>query len=412
MIQRLNIPLKKDKVSICSGEMPIALVTGMLQYINLVDMYRMNEEGYVVLCKLLKFSRTKAHALNYIKAQGKKVKKMLDNWEHLHSNFWDKNWKEFYLNSMDIVRNFVDKSQGYVAYFERIKILVEIERTIERLNELRESGITFEVRKFESNIVVFADTFSVKDYLEHKFKALGYIVNKTILNAADFGVPQTRERFIMIGIKEEILRKATVQLPTPIVAPENYFTVQEAIKDLEQLEPSIQMDTIAMHAVSKGNSKLASLLCDNSLIWNHIATDTGKIAKERFKALEQGENFHNLDVGLKKTYSLPERTQKTIYLRLKYGQPSGTVMNVRKSMWIHPTLDRALSIREAARLQSFPNSFVFYGTKNAQYQQVGNAVPPLLGQAIAECLLEQLGIQSKSSLTKDLRIKVDDVMMA
>lgn len=404
LIQRLNIPLKKEKVSVCSGEMPTALITGLLQHIDDVNMYRMNEEGYTVLCTLLKFSRTNKRARSYIKVQGKKVKKMLDNWSRLHTNFWDDNWKEFYLDSMNIIRNFVDNLQGYVAYFERLKIIVEVERTVERLHELRENGIKFEARKFESNIVVFADTFSVKDYLEHKFAALGYIVNKAILNAADFGVPQTRERFIMIGIKKEFLRNAAVQLPSPIVAPENYFTVQDAIEDLEQLEPSIQIDTSAMHAITKGHSKLASLLCDNPLIWNHIVTDTGKIAKERFKALEQGENFHNLDVSMKKTYSLPERTQNTIYLRLQYAQPSGTVMNVRKSMWIHPILDRALSIREAARLQSFPNSFVFFGTKNAQYQQVGNAVPPLLGQAIAECLLEQLGIRSKSSLTDDLRI--------
>jgi DNA (cytosine-5)-methyltransferase 1 len=80
-------------------------------------------------------------------------------------------------------------------------------------------------------------------------------------------------------------------------------------------------------------------------------------------------------------------------------------MNVRKSMWIHPILNRALSIREAARLQSFPDSFIFHGRKNSQYQQVGNAVPPLLGQAIAECLLEQLGMQSESSLTDDLRVE-------
>lgn len=71
-------------------------------------------------------------------------------------------------------------------------------------------------------------------------------------------------------------------------------------------------------------------------------------------------------------------------------QGSGTVVNVRKSMWIHPTKDRAISIREAARLQTFPDSFVFYGSKDKQYQQVGNAVPPVLAKAIAEKLLTYL----------------------
>ena len=74
-------------------------------------------------------------------------------------------------------------------------------------------------------------------------------------------------------------------------------------------------------------------------------------------------------------------------MRLKYNEPSGTVVNVRKSMWIHPELDRAISIREAARLQTFPDSFIFEGTKDSQYQQVGNAVPPYLAKAIAESVI-------------------------
>lgn len=66
-------------------------------------------------------------------------------------------------------------------------------------------------------------------------------------------------------------------------------------------------------------------------------------------------------------------------------------------MWIHPTQDRAVSIREAARLQSFPDSFIFIGTKDKQYQQVGNAVPPFMANAIAEKLAEQL----KNVLSKE-----------
>ena len=112
---------------------------------------------------------------------------------------------------------------------------------------------------------------------------------------------------------------------------------------------------------------------------------------ERFKAIEQGGNFHSLDDSLKvNTYTDTSRTQNTIYQRLKYKDPSGTVLNVRKSMWIHPTLNRAVSIREAARLQTFPDSFVFCGTKDSQYQQVGNAVPPMLAKAIAEHLAKYL----------------------
>ena len=104
----------------------------------------------------------------------------------------------------------------------------------------------------------------------------------------------------------------------------------------------------------------------------------------RFKVIQQGKNFHSLDDSLiTNTYTDPSRTQNTIYLRLNYNEPCGTVVNVRKSMWIHPIKDRAISVREAARLQTFPDSFVFCGTKDKQYQQVGNAVPPILAKAIA-----------------------------
>lgn len=110
----------------------------------------------------------------------------------------------------------------------------------------------------------------------------------------------------------------------------------------------------------------------------------GKTAIKRFQATKPGENFHSLDASMKEnTYSDVERTQNTIYLRLDYNTPSGTVVNVRKSMWIHPEHDRAVSVREAARLQTFPDDFVFMGSKDSQYQQVGNAVPPMLAKAIA-----------------------------
>ena len=110
----------------------------------------------------------------------------------------------------------------------------------------------------------------------------------------------------------------------------------------------------------------------------------------RFEALKEGQNFHDLNPELKSTYSNVERTQNTIYMRLKYDEPCGTVVNVRKSMWIHPELDRAISIREAARLQTFPDSFIFEGSKDHQYQQIGNAVPPFLAKAIAKSIITVL----------------------
>lgn len=103
----------------------------------------------------------------------------------------------------------------------------------------------------------------------------------------------------------------------------------------------------------------------------------------------KGWNYHQ-GVYVYRNHTDAARTQNTIYLRLNYDEPSGTVVNVRKSMWIHPTQDRAISVREAARLQTFPDSFVFCGSKDKQYQQVGNAVPPIMAKSIAEKLAQIL----------------------
>ncbi|PET65082.1 hypothetical protein CN514_12450 [Bacillus sp. AFS001701] len=141
------------------------------------------------------------------------------------------------------------------------------------------------------------------------------------------------------------------------------------------------------------------------LLFNHVITQTKSTALSRFKQLKPGQNFHDLEESFKTTYTDTSRTQNTIYKRLKFEEVSKTVVNVRKSMWIHPEIDRAISIREAARLQSFPDSYIFKGNKDSQYQQVGNAVPPLLARSVAESLLNDLGRKPKESLKDLLLIK-------
>ena len=198
-------------------------------------------------------------------------------------------------------------------------------------------------------------------------------------------------RFVVMGIKKSLTD--TVKLPKGSFTEETYRTVRDAISDLETVAPvtEVSADTgTALFEITE-ISALGQQLRDTDCLRNHIITNTRETAMERFKALKQGQNFHSLDDSLKNnTYTDVSRTQNTIYLRLDYDQPSGTVVNVRKSMWVHPVLDRAVSIREAARLQTFPDSFVFCGTKDKQYQQVGNAVPPIMAKAIAKQLAAQL----------------------
>ena len=195
-----------------------------------------------------------------------------------------------------------------------------------------------------------------------------------------------------MGIRKDIANE--VKFPEGKYKDGPYRTVADAIQDLEDVEPiyNVSDDNNGIKLQDKTDlSDLAQTLRDSKILYNHIITKTTPTAMERFKALEQGQNFHSLSEEMKtNTYTDVTRTQNTIYLRLKYDEPSGTVVNVRKSMWVHPTKDRAVSIREAARLQTFPDSFVFCGSKDKQYQQVGNAVPPIMAKAIAEKLAYQL----------------------
>ena len=248
---------------------------------------------------------------------------------------------------------------------------------------------------YEDGVYAVVRSYAVLDYLIKilSSKKYDYAIDYGVIGAADFGAPQKRMRFVVMGIKKDISSK--ICLPKKKIDPKEYCTVSDAIEDLQEIIPFYDViddqNGIALNSPPSKLSPLAAQLRDSKTLYNHIITKTRETALERFEALKQGENFHNLENSLKEsTYANVDRTQNTVYLRLKYSEPSGTVINVRKSMWIHPEINRAVSIREAARLQSFPDSFVFVGTKDSQYQQVGNAVPPIMAKAIAEKVADLL----------------------
>ena len=277
---------------------------------------------------------------------------------------------------------------------EAIKPSIFLQRMLTKAKEIKDNSIAVERLSVEDGLTAHVKSMSVLDYITSILGSgsNGYTINKGVLSAATFGVPQKRMRYIILGIKKDIAD--SIELPKGTIKESQFRTVHDAIWDLE--------DVAATTSVAEGSagtplgeapartSALGLSLRDSNILYNHISTKTTELALERFKAIKQGQNFHNLPDDLKKSYSDSKRTQNTIYLRLVYNEPSGTVVNVRKSMWIHPVLDRALSIREAARLQTFPDSFVFCGPKNSQYQQIGNAVPPMLAKAIAEHLCDYL----------------------
>lgn len=283
---------------------------------------------------------------------------------------------------------------------ERIESAIMIQRMLSKAKEIFDNDILVDEYITSANGDVLANvrSYSVSDYLTAVLESEenGYLIKSGVLCAADFGAPQKRMRFVLMGIKREI--SSTLELPRGSFTQDNFRTVEDAIKDLEDVHPvkTLKEDVKGIPLIKKDLLGLAAELRNTDILRNHIVTETTEIAMERFCAIKQGENFHSLTKNLKtSTYTDITRTQNTIYLRLKYDEPSGTVVNVRKSMWIHPVHNRAISIREAARLQTFPDSFVFYGTKDKQYQQVGNAVPPMMAKAIALKLLSFLEKSNK-----------------
>jgi DNA (cytosine-5)-methyltransferase 1 len=276
----------------------------------------------------------------------------------------------------------------------------DIHRFFHGVAELERKDAIFTYLIVGHTIRVKMETYVVIDFIKESFKYLGYEFKGDVLNAASYGVPQTRERYILIGIKRELLT-GQIELPKPIISnPRDYITVKEAIKDLEIIEPTVKgMDETQKRTNCPViNSYFRKLVMVEKYrdVHNHVCTATRETALQRFEKIAPGQNFHSLPDELKSSYENPGRTQNTVYKRLDPDLPSDTVVNIRKSMWIHPVFNRAVSAREAARLQSFPDDYIFYGTKDSVYQQIGNAVPPVLGRAVAEKVLKLFGISEEN----------------
>lgn len=210
-------------------------------------------------------------------------------------------------------------------------------------------------------------------------KQLGYTVSVWLLDASDFGVPQNRARVFVIGSIDGVI------LPEPGANGLSPVTVRDAIYDLPVLRNGAAVNCLPYRC--SANSAFAKRMRGRfRSCTNHLTTASQPHILERYKAVPQGGNWADIPRDLMHNYDNPEHCHTGIYRRLHWDRPSVVIGNFRKNMLIHPSQNRGLSIREAARLQSFPDSFVFCGSIGFQQQQVGNAVPPLLAKIVFEAL--------------------------
>ncbi len=214
-----------------------------------------------------------------------------------------------------------------------------------------------------------------KDEILKAIGDLGYMVEYGVLNAADFGVPQARERAIFICSKGRI-----IPLPKPTV--EKYITVHDAISDLSYLESG--EGDFEQEYITKAETDYQMLMrAGSDKLYNHKASNHKQVAIDKLKMIppEQGKKFLPSELHGNQKF-------KTTWGRLKWDEVSPTIDTrfdaSSNGTNNHPFLHRAITPREAARIQSFDDKFIFYGLKVYIRKQIGNAVPPLLAKAIAD----------------------------
>lgn len=229
--------------------------------------------------------------------------------------------------------------------------------------------------------IVTSNNGYAKDRIYEIFESRGYSVNHKILSASDYGVPQRRQRnfFVMIkdGKKFDFDRLDKVQCEV---------TVQDAIGELYNYENNNTNDPIYLMNDPDTEYRRYLRAADNG-VSNHEVRYPAEKVQHRISFVPQGGNWRDVPEELWPTDR--KNRHSSAYKRLDVNQPSCTIdTGNNHSNYFHPLYNRIPTVREAARLQSFPDEFVFVGNRSEQYRQVGNAVPPLLAKAIADQLRE------------------------
>jgi DNA (cytosine-5)-methyltransferase 1 len=224
------------------------------------------------------------------------------------------------------------------------------------------------------------------------FEEIGYTLDADVLNSYDFGVPQLRRRAFIVGKRGD----EKVTLPKGDL-PKN--SIEDAIWDLAYLE-SGEGEEIQEYRYPPTSDYQREMRKKSNLLYNHVATNHSKIALHRLSLIP---------VGSGKEVLPEEHLTKSIYsgtwCRMIKAEPSVTITTrfdtPSSGKFTHPILNRAITVREAARIQSFPDDFIFHGTKSSQMKQVGNAVPPRLAKALADKIKhDMLLLESKELMVR------------
>ncbi len=216
----------------------------------------------------------------------------------------------------------------------------------------------------------------VKDEIIKEFEDIGYTVTYKILLASDYGVPQNRKRVFFIGLlnsKDDFLFPLTTH-------SESKVTSGQAISDL----PEDELENGSAYN-AKHQSDYQKLIRQNSEgIYNHQITKHTETTKETIALVPDGGNYKSLPKELQEI-----RKVNIAWTRLNSKKPSFTIDTGHRHHF-HYKFNRIPTVREAARIQSFPDNFIFYGSKTAQEKQVGNAVPPMLAEVLAQSIKKYL----------------------
>lgn len=223
----------------------------------------------------------------------------------------------------------------------------------------------------------------------------GYRVDARVLRAEEYGVPQERRRVFFLGNRLGLPIKWPEPTHGPGLIP--FVTVWDAIGDLPPLENGEDPRSPLPYALPPATRYQAKLRRDSDEVTNHAAPRLAPINLTRMKHIPEGGSWRDipfdlLPAGMKRARRC-DHTKR--YGRLRKNGMSSTILtkcDVHWGAFIHPEQDRALTVREAARLQSFPDRVAFAGPRTEQYVQVGNAVPPLLGRKVAEAILGAGGL--------------------